>query len=427
YYANGNMATMPNWSGSYDKEGRLVDVTQNLNGSEGYEYDGSGKRIWTSNDAIMFYGVDGKRMSKCQISGWQYPAGYSFSCSAITYFLGQIVTGEGETNWGAWGHASDRLGSVRAAPWGYDQWTQGVAASSYFPYGQARTGGSVFGTYLPNSTTGTMYAMHREYSAAYGRFLTPDPYQASGGPADPGSWNRYSYVQGDPVNYGDPGGNVRVRFVCGSIEFWNPDFDGGDRPNVIGELWCSGDLAFFGRYELDTLGMVAKSYPPNNGGFGPPENKGGWRTDPKLAAKDGWKRLTQDWTNCLDRFGKLKGFESARLQEALSGGMRFWDTRKPSVSELTIGAVFNTDEADPLMSIHITGDLARGRVANPNIVLFTDWFQDLTPTGQAANVVHEGLHVIGYTDKFLGDQFGLNMNTADGTNVLTKFIESNCP
>ncbi|MCX6621224.1 MAG: hypothetical protein NTY38_09115, partial [Acidobacteria bacterium] len=103
-------------------------------------------------------------------------------------------------------HASDRLGSVRAAPWGYDQWTQGVAASSYFPYGQARTGGSVFGTYLPNSTTGTMYAMHREYSAVYGRFLTPDPYQASGGPADPGSWNRYSYVQGDPVNLFDPAG-----------------------------------------------------------------------------------------------------------------------------------------------------------------------------------------------------------------------------
>jgi hypothetical protein len=45
-----------------------------------------------------------------------------------------------------------------------------------------------------------MYAMNREYSQLYGRFLQPDPYQASGGPADPGSWNRYAYVQGDPVS-----------------------------------------------------------------------------------------------------------------------------------------------------------------------------------------------------------------------------------
>ncbi|MBX9602273.1 MAG: hypothetical protein K2X35_14795, partial [Bryobacteraceae bacterium] len=38
------------------------------------------------------------------------------------------------------------------------------------------------------------------------RFATPDPYQASGGPADPGSWNRYAYVGGDPVNNTDPEG-----------------------------------------------------------------------------------------------------------------------------------------------------------------------------------------------------------------------------
>ena len=33
---------------------------------------------------------------------------------------------------------------------------------------------------------------------------------ASGGPSDPGSWNRYSYVEGDPVNAYDPVGT----FMC---------------------------------------------------------------------------------------------------------------------------------------------------------------------------------------------------------------------
>ena len=37
--------------------------------------------------------------------------------------------------------------------------------------------------------------------------LFEDPHLlASGGLADPGSWNRYAYVQGDPVNFYDPEG-----------------------------------------------------------------------------------------------------------------------------------------------------------------------------------------------------------------------------
>jgi hypothetical protein len=36
--------------------------------------------------------------------------------------------------------------------------------------------------------------------------MTPDPYTASGGPADPQSWNRYAYVGGDPVNRNDRSG-----------------------------------------------------------------------------------------------------------------------------------------------------------------------------------------------------------------------------
>jgi len=44
YNANGTMVAMPNWQGTYDKESRLVDVTQSQNGTESYEYDGAGRR-----------------------------------------------------------------------------------------------------------------------------------------------------------------------------------------------------------------------------------------------------------------------------------------------------------------------------------------------------------------------------------------------
>jgi RHS repeat-associated protein len=46
----------------------------------------------------------------------------------------------------------------------------------------------------------------RYYASSYGRFNTADPYQASGGPASPASWNRYAYTRGDPVNRRDPRG-----------------------------------------------------------------------------------------------------------------------------------------------------------------------------------------------------------------------------
>jgi hypothetical protein len=36
--------------------------------------------------------------------------------------------------------------------------------------------------------------------------MSPDPYTTSGGPKDPGSWNRYTYVIGDSVNRYDPHG-----------------------------------------------------------------------------------------------------------------------------------------------------------------------------------------------------------------------------
>ena len=45
--------------------------------------------------------------------------------------------------------------------------------------------------------------MNRYEQPGVGRFMSPDPYKASAGPSDPGSWNRYAYVGGDPVTYSD--------------------------------------------------------------------------------------------------------------------------------------------------------------------------------------------------------------------------------
>src|SRR5262249_24972771 len=60
----------------------------------------------------------------------------------------------------------------------------------------------VFTSYTRDSN-GVDEAMHRRYSASWSRFSQPDPYDGSYDLTDPQSFNRYSYVQNDPVNFVD--------------------------------------------------------------------------------------------------------------------------------------------------------------------------------------------------------------------------------
>jgi RHS repeat-associated protein len=64
--------------------------------------------------------------------------------------------------------------------------------------------------YFRDAETGLDYADQRYHQPGMGRFTVPDRYTASGGPSDPGSWNRYAYVGGDPINYSDPTGEQRA-------------------------------------------------------------------------------------------------------------------------------------------------------------------------------------------------------------------------
>src|SRR5205823_5092153 len=78
---------------------------------------------------------------------------------------------------------------------------------SYYPYGEERPqsngtmtadGREKFGTYTRDNP-GQDYADQRYYGVGTGRFGTPDPGSSGSGAGDPGSWNRYAYVGGDPI------------------------------------------------------------------------------------------------------------------------------------------------------------------------------------------------------------------------------------
>jgi hypothetical protein len=56
----------------------------------------------------------------------------------------------------------------------------------------------------------------RKYDPGNGRFSTPDPLGLGAVKmGDPGTWNRFAYVQGDPVNYVDPTGLIAINVSPG--------------------------------------------------------------------------------------------------------------------------------------------------------------------------------------------------------------------
>jgi RHS repeat-associated protein len=207
YDASGNPTQMDLNSEGYgtqplgwDADSRLVSI-----GSVGscgghydqYGYDPQNRRIWNcdwSSDSttFFFYGVDGHRIGMYYWDGTdpQLSLNTNEGQEPEIYFMGRL------------GQGQDQVGNA--------------GGGGSYPYGEAYSaslGGVLdpvgFATYS-SDPTGLDYALNRHYNATWGRFLNPDPYQANNGgpgdPKDPQSWNRYAYVEGDPVNHNDPYG-----------------------------------------------------------------------------------------------------------------------------------------------------------------------------------------------------------------------------
>ena len=190
---------------AYDVMNRLVAVGT---GYAQYSYAPSNKRvwrgIWTSStlttDEVTFWSISGQKLATYSM---QLIGGLINSSSATpqlvasqattNYYFGRKLIKNGNSPVGYVG--SDRLGSI----------------GKYYPYGQEKPSATTNGTekftgYMRDAETGLDYAVNRYHNPGTGRFLTVDPKATSAQPNSPGSWNRYSYVIGDPVNGVDPNG-----------------------------------------------------------------------------------------------------------------------------------------------------------------------------------------------------------------------------
>jgi len=120
--------------------------------------------------------------------------------------------------------------------------------------------------------------MHfRFYQDAIGRFLKPD--NIAGNPANPQSWNRYSYCGGNPVNFTDPTGHAFT--PPGQHQGWInvPHSFGGNFFHPNGFMWNSTEAFIWalethlgGYLPIDIAGPIASAF----SGWGQGETTSWW-------------------------------------------------------------------------------------------------------------------------------------------------------
>jgi len=96
----------------------------------------------------------------------------------------------------------------------YNSYNQGEDIIDYYPFGGERlvyttstgTNTRLFTGKERDSESGNDNFAARYYSSSLGRFLSPDPENAGASVDTPQSWNAYSYVLNNPLNFIDPNG-----------------------------------------------------------------------------------------------------------------------------------------------------------------------------------------------------------------------------
>jgi RHS repeat-associated protein len=324
--------------------------------------------------------------------------------------------------------ATDRLGSVGGG-------------GRYYPYGEERSataeGADKFATYHRDGT-GFDYADQRYYSAKFGRFLTSDPFKPSATKGVPVTWNRYSYVNGDPVNVSDPRGLIAISF-------------GGSGICSVG----SGEGA-----ELTSCDYWTISYdmpqPSTSGGQG--ELRGG---DGRLAAREATtekyrgeakEALSALKQECKDKLKSVGGTPHSgevgpgqdlfSMLTAATGSAYFYDVTGAE-GYLTFGMVTGVSVMGPEPSLALEFSLnSNGATAMTlgvnrngnnyvtNHVLLGPGFGNYSSLQRASVLLHELVHVglahwPGQQHARIASELGLGLFSTDASasQALTKFFE----
>jgi RHS repeat-associated protein len=200
YDANGNQTSRRvggiTYTLIYDAESRLVQIKRGSTIQATYTYDGGGNRVktvvgstttafvgnileWTGSTTTMkrYYYAGGQRVAMRQGS------------STLYYLLTDHLGSTAITATSAGGFYTE----LRYYPWGGTRYASGTTPTSFRYTGQRE------------AEVGLYYYGSRFYDAQLGRFVSPDTIIPN--PRHPLSFDRFAYVQNNPIKYTDPTGH----------------------------------------------------------------------------------------------------------------------------------------------------------------------------------------------------------------------------
>ena len=422
YDSNGNMTSGVGATFTFDVGNRILSAAEISGGVEYHGYAPDNRRIYkkltSGAEEYTFYGARGEKPGVYNLTGTTMSA-----LRTNVWFGGKLISENSNAVF------PDRVGTNRAS------------GARFHPYGDEITSTAndreKFATYTRDSYTGLDYADQRYYASSYGRFNTPDPDGGSANPSKPGSWNRFAYVSGDPVNLRD--GRGLEEDDC-SLDY--------EEDGTI-DQGCCLPTAYWSGGEED----FACSAGGGGGGGG-----GGGYVDPGSTAQmnNGFARgavdfglaygsLINDTTalvfqldggvspQCLSDFNAV-GVTPA--QEA--GGLLAANIVNGFGTTLTYAMAAFGNTAAYQANVNVYGDLtvlqlfgtysntaAIAQASGNNIYIASNWINGMGQIDQEALLLHEVVHnITGNVDSVVQGQLGLS--TAAASQNISDKLKMDC-
>ena len=327
YDAAGNVTNDGGQNFTYDATGQAATASGYL--LQQY-YDGDGVRVKkTDNGATTYYlrssVLGGQVVAEITWSGssWQWSRGYVYlggeliatQQQSAVYWVHQdpLVKSKRVTN-----SSGTVVSTVELDPWGGN--TNRNSNDAFQPH--------KFTNYERDGNASDE-AMFRRYNRWWSRFDQPDPYAGSYDMADPQSFNRYGYVQNDPVNFIDPSG-----LVSQEDDGLDPTkrLSGSGWGGIIGAFIFGGVVTqTYSFYDDNRLFTISWFW------------SGGWLSGPQQPVPQPHPSPTPAPTQNSKNFWKcMNGWKFSALVGDLTKGSRLQGAAQTTASILEVGAPLST-------------------------------------------------------------------------------------
>ena len=212
---------------TYDEAGNVI--TDNKFRNLSYRYDANSRMVWSQNsngqgsESKTVYNAMGNRVASFVNGQWRYFV-YDIGGNLLAEYGQATITTEKIRYYLQDHQASTRVVMNKDASvisrTDYQAFGEEISSgvgrrTTSQGYSQTENNRQRYAMTERDEATGLEHTWFRKYDNKAGRWTSPDPYKGSMSRGNPQSFNRYSYVQNDPINNADPSGLI----TC-NVTFW---------------------------------------------------------------------------------------------------------------------------------------------------------------------------------------------------------------